>query len=81
MPQYTTIDEVKGFVGTLEEQRALTKAVASKSEKNTFLSHSSKDNDLVPGVALVLTIMAHKFTLTLATIACPSHLRLRLLTF
>jgi hypothetical protein len=54
MPQYTTIDEVKGFVGTLEEQRALTKAVASKSEKNTFLSHSSKDNDLVPGVALVL---------------------------
>ena len=54
MPQYTTIDEVKSFVGTLEERQTITKAAASKSEKDTFLSHSSKDNDLVPGVALVL---------------------------
>lgn len=54
MPQYTTIDEVKGFVGTLLERQTLMKAAASKSEKDTFLSHSSKDNDLVPGVALVL---------------------------
>lgn len=54
MPQYTTIDEVKGFVGTLQERQALTKAAASKLEKDTFLSHSSKDNDLVPGVVLVL---------------------------
>lgn len=54
MPRYTTIDEVKGFVGTLQERQTLTKAAASKSEKDTFLSHSSKDNDLVPGVVLVL---------------------------
>jgi len=54
MPQYITIDEVKRFVGTLQERQTITKAAASKSEKNTFLSHSSKDNDLVPGVVLVL---------------------------
>jgi hypothetical protein len=54
MPEYATIDEVKGFVGTLEERQTITKAAASKFEKTTFLSHSSKDNDLVPGVAVVL---------------------------
>jgi hypothetical protein len=54
MPQYTTADEVKGFVGTLQERQTLMKAAASQSEKDTFLSHSSKDNDLVPGVVLVL---------------------------
>lgn len=54
MPQYTTVDEVKRFVGTHQERQTLTKAAASKSEKDIFLSHSSKDNDLLPGVVLVL---------------------------
>lgn len=54
MPRYITINQAKGFVGTLHERQAITKAAASKSAKDTFLSHSSKDNDLVPGVALVL---------------------------
>lgn len=38
MPEYTTIDEVKGFVGTLEERQTITKAAASKSEKTTLFS-------------------------------------------
>lgn len=54
MPAYTTMGEVKGFVKTLQESRALRKAAASQDGKDTFLSHSSKDNDLVAGVVLVL---------------------------
>lgn len=54
MPQYTTIDEVKGFVGTPLERQTLMKSAALKAEKDTFLSHSSKDNELVPGVVLLL---------------------------
>ncbi len=54
MPAYTTIDEVKSFVKTLEECRVLREAAASQDGKNTFLSHSLKDNALVPGVVLIL---------------------------
>ncbi|SRR5713101_4221963 len=54
MPAYTTISEAKAFVGSIEEQRAIKSAAASKTDKDTFLSHSSKDNEIVPGVTLVL---------------------------
>jgi hypothetical protein len=54
MPQYTTIDDVKGFVGRLEERQTIKEAAALKSGKSTFLSHSSKDNDLIPGIVYVL---------------------------
>jgi len=54
MPEYITVSAVKEFVESLDEQRAIKSAAASKIDKDTFLSHSSKDNDLVPGVTLVL---------------------------
>jgi len=54
VPNYLTFREAKGFVESLEEQRAIKSAAASKADKDTFLSHSSKDNELVPGVTLVL---------------------------
>lgn len=54
MPRYATIDDVRGLVGTLQESHTLRKAAASQHDKDTFLSHSSRDNDLVPGVVLVL---------------------------
>ncbi len=54
MPTYTTITEARGFVRSPEERNRVVKAAESRLDKNTFLSHSSKDNELVPGVALVL---------------------------
>jgi hypothetical protein len=54
MPRYVTIHEMKQLAPPLNEQRELLKAAASVEEKNTFLSHSSKDNELVPTVVLIL---------------------------
>lgn len=54
MLSYTTIEEARGFAGTIAESRALTKAAASIHGKDTFLSHSSKDNDLVAGIIAIL---------------------------
>jgi hypothetical protein len=53
---YTTYADVERFKAnrTVEEQRVILKAAASVEQKDTFLSHSSKDNDLVPGVLAVL---------------------------
>jgi len=53
MPSYTT-EEARGFAPPLAEQTAMRKAASSTLEKDTFLSHSSKDNDLVPGIVLLL---------------------------
>lgn len=54
MLTYATIDEMKGFAPPLQEQQRMIKAAAAKEDKDTFLSHSSKDNDLVPGAVLIL---------------------------
>lgn len=57
MAQYITRDELRSFaadLGTAEATR-IRKAAASRSlEGSTFLSHSSKDDDLVAGAILVL---------------------------
>lgn len=54
MPSYLTLNEAKSFAPSIEEQRTMKMATASKSDKDLFLSHSSKDNDIVPGVTVVL---------------------------
>jgi len=54
MPSYTTIDEAKEFVTSEVQRRAIQAATATKADKDTFLSHSSEDNDVVPGITLVL---------------------------
>lgn len=54
MPEYTTTAQMKSFVPVPHEQQRLLKRAASRQSKNTFLSHSSKDNELVPGAVLVL---------------------------
>ena len=54
MPNYTTIAEMKGFAPDQHTRLRTLNAAASKQEKNTFLSHSSKDNDLVPGAVIIL---------------------------
>lgn len=54
MPTYATIDEMKSFVPERDARQRMLKSAASKREKNTFLSHSSKDNDLVAGAILIL---------------------------
>lgn len=55
-PEYTTYADIARFKEKRgsEEQRTMLKAAASKQDKDTFLSHSSKDNDLLPGVIAVL---------------------------
>ena len=54
MPEYVTIDAMKGLAPEDEQQQRMLKAAASKVAKNTFLSHSSKDNELVPAALLIL---------------------------
>jgi hypothetical protein len=55
MPDYVTIDEMKGFMaGSVFSETQLRSKTASAYHKDTFLSHSSKDNDLVPPAILVL---------------------------
>jgi hypothetical protein len=58
MPQYTKRSELKKFAADmLQEQRVnLRKSAESRSPLNaTFLSHSSKDDDLVDGTIRILT--------------------------
>lgn len=58
MPQYTTRAELRSFAeGLLKEQRInLRKSAEARAPTNaTFLSHSSKDDDLVDGAMRVLT--------------------------
>jgi hypothetical protein len=53
---YTDFADVERFKSdkTPEQRAIMLSAAASKTNKDTFLSHSSKDNDLVPGVVAVL---------------------------
>jgi TIR domain len=54
VPEYTTVDQMKSFVPERQQRQRLLKTAASKQHKNTFLSHSSKDNGLVPAAILIL---------------------------
>jgi hypothetical protein len=58
MPQYVKRSELRGFAeGLLKEHRvSLRKSAETRSSSNaTFLSHSSKDEELVDGAISVLT--------------------------
>jgi hypothetical protein len=57
MPQFVTRAELRGFAAkkTASERAAIRKTAASQSlDGSTFLSHSSKDEDLVVGATIVL---------------------------
>lgn len=57
MARYVTRDELRGFAAAMPitEQASLRKSTASRSlAGSTFLSHSSKDEDLVIGATAVL---------------------------
>ncbi len=54
MPDYMTIDEMKALAPERQQRLTMLAAARSKVAKNTFLSHSSKDNELVPAAVLVL---------------------------
>jgi len=53
MLSYTTLDELRGWAPNITES-SLTKAAQLDYRKNTFLSHSSKDKDLLPGAIYIL---------------------------
>ncbi|MBU2147063.1 MAG: toll/interleukin-1 receptor domain-containing protein [Alphaproteobacteria bacterium] len=57
MPEFVTRAELRGFAAkkTLTEQAAVRKTASTRPlEGSTFLSHSSKDDDLVVGATIVL---------------------------
>lgn len=53
---FITFNDLKQFTGnlTLNEQSILKSTASSKSGKNTFLSHSSKDAEYLPAVIKLL---------------------------
>ena len=53
MRAFVTYDELKGF-GAEVETRQLIKEASSRSGKTVFLSHSSADDDILPGALRVL---------------------------
>ncbi|WP_029077507.1 toll/interleukin-1 receptor domain-containing protein [Bradyrhizobium sp. th.b2] len=55
MVEYITRDTLRSTGGTLTEQASvLRKAQARSPQGSTFLSHSSKDIDILPGVIAIL---------------------------
>lgn len=56
MVDYATFDDVKRFTNnlTLNERAVVKSFAANKSNKDTFLSHSSKDAEFLPGVIKLL---------------------------
>ena len=53
MKHFVTYDELRTF-SSRAEARGLIKSASENYGKTVFLSHSSKDHDLVPGVVLIL---------------------------
>src|SRR5438105_3224513 len=55
MVDYITRDEIRRTAGSLTEQASiLRKALNRSPDGSTFLSHSSKDAELLPGVVAIL---------------------------
>lgn len=55
MVEYITRDTLRRSAGTINEQASIIrKAQARSPQGSTFLSHSSKDVDLLPGVVAIL---------------------------
>jgi len=48
------MSDMQGFVKEAEVRQRMVKAAAARQSKNTFLSHSSKDNVLLPGAIRIL---------------------------
>ena len=53
MLSYTTFDDIRGINRNLNESVVVAKA-SQKEYKTIFLSHSSKDSELLPGVITIL---------------------------
>lgn len=53
MLSYTTFDDIRGINRQLNESVVIAKA-AQKEYKTVFLSHSSKDSELSPGIITIL---------------------------
>jgi len=53
MLSYTTFDDIRGINRQLNESVVIAKA-AHKEYKTGFLSHSSKDSELLPGVLTII---------------------------
>ena len=53
MPAYTTFDDLRSIKRTLNESLIIAKA-ENKHYKNVFLSHSSKDKEILPAVIQIL---------------------------
>jgi hypothetical protein len=55
MVEYITRDAIRGNAGPVTEQASIVRKAASRSPAgSSFLSHSSKDADLLPGVIAIL---------------------------
>lgn len=54
MKAFVTFDKLREISGQVGEKRAFLDAHASRREYNTFLSHSSDDDELLPGVITIL---------------------------
>jgi hypothetical protein len=55
--EFATFSDLRRFTNdlTLNEQSTLRSKASTKSSKDTFLSHSSKDTEYLPGVIQLLT--------------------------
>ena len=54
MKAFITFDELREISGKITEKRAFLEARAARKTYNTFLSHSSADNEMLPGVITIL---------------------------
>lgn len=54
MPDFITMGELRSISSKLDRSRILTAASRSTAGKSVFLSHSAKDNDLLPAVVHIL---------------------------
>ena len=55
MVEYITRDAIRGNAGPLTEQASIVRKAAARSPAgSSFLSHSTKDADLLPGVIAIL---------------------------
>jgi len=54
MPVFATYDDLKRLRPAPDNEQRLLREAASRSGKSVFLSHSSKDNELIPSVVGIL---------------------------
>ena len=54
MPDFITFDELRSINQTIDQRAVLNEATRSRTGKNVFLSHSSKDAEFLPAVVRIL---------------------------